>query len=226
MEQKFAVNQQLELLNQAVTEFKEEPHTPEVITQYWQTLWKIWGERVGLSFTVPSCDRTAEEIRQLEKEGRKLVYVPDELASQENRYLLGEIFSKMQGDFVKRGNLITNLITNESKQGGWFDIEASLDSPNLGIAEKSLEDQFREQGRVGQRLSTYMIGSQEAKLLTGHYFDEKTASYLPGSRYKGLVVVMYCGVLGRLNDLWPLDPPQGSLSSSRWGSRSEKSKKA
>lgn len=212
-------NPSLGSLEEAVKKFNEKPHTPEAVTSYWQTLWEIWGEKAGLSLSIPSCDRTAEEITQLEKEGRKLVYIPDELASQENRHLLGNIFPEMQSHSVKQDN----FVTNESNQGGWLDIEASLDSPNLNTREKDLENQFKKQGKVGQRLNVFIVGSQDAKLQTGHYFDENTASRLLGSRRGGRVVDARSRVDGSLRVYWGLRP-QGRAS--YWGGRSEGSKKA
>jgi hypothetical protein len=209
----------LNLLGQAVKEFKEKPHTPEMVTSYWQTLWKVWGEKAGLSLTIPSCDRTRKEITRLEKEGRKLVYVPTEVASQENRHLLGRIFPEMQSYSVKKDN----PVTNESNQGGWFDIEANLDSPNRNTKENDLKNLFEKQGKSGQRLNTFIIASQDAKLQTGHYFDENTWSRLVGSRSAGRVVDASFGVLGRLRVHWSLGP-QDHFSS--WGGRSEGVKKA
>lgn len=209
----------LGLLEQAVKEFKEKPHTPEVVTSYWQTLWNAWGEGANLSLVVSPCDRDTEEIKQLETEGRKLVYVPNELASQESHHILGSIFPQMQSHSIEKDN----SVTNESSQGGWFDIEASLDSPNLDTKEKDLENLFKKEGKAGERLNTYIIGSQDAKLQTGHYFDEKTVSRLLGSRYWGHVVIASFHVYGHLDVSWYL-PSQGRAS--RWGGRSEGAKKA
>jgi len=214
-----AEKSQLGLLEQTVKEFKEKPHTPEMVTSYWQTLWQVWGEKAGLSLTVPLCDRTTEEISQLEKEGRKLVYVPTEVASQENRHLLGRIFPEMQSYSVKRDN----PVTSESNQGGWFDIEANLDSPNRNTKEKDLKNLLKKQGKSGQRLNTFIIASQDAKLQTSHYFDEETWSRLLGSRHGGHVVGADFGVSGGLGVDWDLGPRRHNSS---WGGRSEGVKKA
>ena len=208
----------LGLLEQAVREFKEKPHTPETVTKYWRTLWSVWGEKAGLSLTVPPCDRTVEEIKQLEKEGRKLVYVPEKLASQESRHLLGNIFPDMQSHSVREGN----PVTNESSQGGWFDIEASLDSPNLNTTEKDLRNKFKREGRDGQRLNTHIVGSQDAKLQTGHYFDENTWSRLLGSRVDGHVADARFHVDGGLHVYWRLGPQSHD---SHRGGRSEGAKR-
>ncbi len=204
----------LELLEEAVKKFKENPQLPEIITQYWQTLWKVWGERVNLSLMIPFCDRTTEEIKQLEKEGRKLVYVPGEVASQENRHLLGKMFPEMNDPSVRKDN----FVTNDSNQGGWFDIEASFDSPNVNVKEKDLEYQFNKKRKAGQRINTYIVGSQDAKLQTGHYFDENNWSRLLGSRGDGRVVRVLFHVNSGLDVRWGL-VSRGRLS--RWGGRSE-----
>lgn len=166
------------IIEQAVRNFKERSHTPEVVTEYWQIVWKVWGEKVGLSLTVPACDRSIEEIKQLDAERRKLVYVPDHVASQKNRYILGKIFPQRPSFAVEENNHVANV----SNQGGWFDIEASVRAPNTGTNQKGLEKRFKEQGKVGQRLNTYIIGSQDAKLQTNNYFDENVWSRLPGTR--------------------------------------------
>lgn len=209
----------LRLLEQAVEEFKEKSHTSELVTSYWQTLWRVWGERADLSLTIPLCDRIAEEINQLEKEGRKLVYVPGEVASQENRHLLGQMFPEMNQPSVRKGN----FVTNESNQGGWFDIEASLDNPNVNITERDLENRFKKQGKAGQRINTHIVGSQDAKLQTGHYFDENNWSRLLGSRGDGRVVRVLFRVDSGLDVRWGL-VSRGRLA--RWGGRSEGVKKA
>lgn len=207
----------LELLEQAVKEFKEKPHTSEVVTEYWRTLWSIWGKKVGLSLTIPACDRTAQEIEQLEEEGRKLVYVPDELANQENRRLLARIFLDLQPSSVT-----INSVTNESSQGGWFDIEASPDSPNMNTKEEDLKTQFKKQGKVGQRVNTYIVGSQDAKLQAGHFFDEDTISRLLGSHSEKSVVLARFSERGHLFVDWRLRPQE---SGSLLGGRSEGVKK-
>ena len=213
-------NSSLSLLKQAVREFKENSHTPEVVTQYWQTLWQVWGERADLSIAVPPCDRTVEEIEHLEKKGRKMVYVPEEVASQENRLLLGDMFPEMESHAVKKGNHVNNI----SNQGVWFDIEGSIDSPNTDTTEKDLASLFKEQGVRGQTLNIYIVGSQDAKLQTGHYFDENNnMSRLLSSRGGELVVSANFHVDGFLGVHLGMGPGGHDLV---WGGRSAGSKKA
>ncbi len=206
-------------LRQQLQEYKSQPHTPELVTATWQTVWQSWGERVDLKLPVPSLDRTPEELVELEKNGNMLVFVPDRLASQEGRHLLGEIFPEMRSYSVEKGN----PVTNEHNRGGWYDIEKSLDVPHTNTTEKEAKKIFDKQERNGQRLNTYIIGSQFSKLTAGHYFDESTYSRMPGSRREGRVVGALFNPSGDLSVRPYWDPRFRGRS---LGARSEGVKKA
>lgn len=164
-------------------EYKKSPLTPEIVNTTWKTLWAEWGKRVNLTFKVPSCDRTSEELSQLQKENRAVLFIPDNV----NLVMLGKIFPQMRSWAVQEGT----TVADEQSKGGSIDIEMDLDSPNRNTTESQARDLIKSQGRDGQRLKTYIIGSQFSKLLTGHYFDEKTWSRLPGSRSGGGMVDAY-----------------------------------
>lgn len=190
-----------DLLSQSLAEYKNKSHTSEFITSHWQTLWKVWGERVNLSLDIPPCDRTEEEVKQLEEEGRKLIYVPQQLSVQKDRHLLGQIFPKMSSYSVEENN----PIGNETNAFGWLDIETSIDSPNVNSTEEELKQLFKSQKREGLDLNEYIIGSQHAKLTKGRYFDEGlTLSRLLSSRDEGRVVHAYFFSDGRLRVRWDL----------------------
>lgn len=167
-----------------IHEYKTYPHTPELIDKTWQALWKIWGERVEHVFSVPDCDRTEEELKELEEEGRGIILVPNEIYTKEGLILLGRIFQRMRSWAVEVGT----TIENDYNEGGCIDIETGVDSPNMDIPQEGLEGLFTPSGRKGQRLATYIVASQFSKLLTGFYFDGKTSSQLLGSRSGGNVV--------------------------------------
>ncbi len=89
---------------------------------------------------------------------------------------------KMQSWSVSQG---TSVINGDNK-GGSIDIEMDIDSPNRNTNEKQTVDMLKKEGRKGQRLATFIIGSRFSKLLTDHYLDEgSTLSRLPGSRSEG-----------------------------------------
>lgn len=61
-----------------------------------------------------------------------------------------------------------------------------IDSPNRNTNEKQAMDILKKEGRVGQRLATFIVGSQFSRLLTDRYLDEgSTFSRLSGSCGEG-----------------------------------------
>ena len=171
-----------DLLAGAILEYKRGPLTPELVTSTWQTAWKVWGDSVEHTFDVPYCDRTSEELAALKSEGRGVVLTPDEIYTPEGLILLGRIFPRMRSWSTEAGTTVTNEVSN----GGSIDIEMSVDAPYRtaqGYTEQELIDKIASDARQGQRLATYIVGSQFSKLLTGKYFDQgDTWSRLPGSR--------------------------------------------
>lgn len=192
----------ISLLNQAIGEYKNSSHTPELVTQIWQILWQAVGERIELKLTTQPVDRSALEIEDVEANGNGMILVPAEVATQQTRDLLGQAYPKMASYSTKKDN----PITNEGKQEGWFDIETTIDAPNLNTRENDLKKLFKSQGREGQNLTQYIVGSQFSKLTIGYYFDENTASRLLGSRHEGRVVFAYFPRGGRLSVDWDLQP--------------------
>lgn len=186
----------------AIQEYKTQPLTPELVNKTWQTLWKVWGEKVGRAFDVPTCDRTEPELAELKESGKAVVLIPDEFYTSEGLVLLGRIFPKMQSRTVSEGT----TITNENNRGGCVDVEMDFESPNRGTTEEQAREILESQGRKGQREATYIVTSQFSKLLTGHYFDENTWSRLPGSRLAGYVINAYFYSNGGLRVGSGLDP--------------------
>lgn len=195
-----------DLLRAAIQEYKDQPHTPELITRVWQTIWGVDGQKAGLVIEVSVCDRTQEELVKLEQEGRMLVYVPPELSTQENRHLLGEMFPKMKSYSTEKGN----PVTSEPNQYGWVDVEANVEAPNTNTNEGKLRSLFASQGREGVSLNSYIIASQFSKRVEGKYFDEGlTWSRLLGSRLGRWVVsalFLRFNSDGRLRVCWVLLP--------------------
>lgn len=173
-----------QVLRRAIQELKTSPNRPELVTAYWRAKMAVDGKRAGVDISVADCDRTAEEIAELREKGRTLVYLHPELATQKGLVTLGRMYPGMQSWATREGT----TIVSESNSGGWLDIESALESPNLGTREQQAMDIFKSQGLGGQRLSTYVLGSQASRDLTGHYFDESSWSRVSGSRYGSRVV--------------------------------------
>lgn len=180
-------------LQSIVKEYKTQPHTPELVTRFWQTFLGASIEAQRLDITVPtvSCDRTQKELEVLKKEDK--MWVPETKLTYAQ---LGMIFPKMESYAVAENSLIKDEFEQDAKG---VDVEMSIDSPNRNTTQKGLEDFFKSQGRNGMRLSTFVLSSQASKSLTGHYLDENTWSRLLGSRGKGSVVSALFYPDGKLN---------------------------
>lgn len=205
------------LLKSPVAEYKSQPHTPELITNFWQTFLDTSIKTQGLDIPVPavSCDRTQVELEALKKEGR--MWVPEARLTYPQ---LGLVFPKMGSYAVQKDSPIKDEFEQDVKG---VDVEADLDAPNRSTTQKDLENLFKKQRRKGMRLSTYVLASQASKLLTGHYLDENTVSRLFGSRGGGDVVHASFGADGRLGVFWALYPLRRDPGI---GGRSEGVKKA
>lgn len=206
-----------QILKDIAQEYNTRPHTPELVTRFWQTFLESSIKIQGLDIPVPvvSCDRTSGELEALKKENR--MWVPEAKLTHPQ---LGQIFPKMQSYAVQKDNTITDEFGQDAKG---VDVEADLDAPNRITTQKDLEKLFKSQGRKGMRLSTYILTSQASKILTGHYLDENTWSRLLGSRSGDYVVDASFGSDGSLRVHWDLSPERRSPS---LGGRSEGVKKA
>ena len=176
-------------LDQIAKEFNSQDHTPEVLSQTFQAIWQVRGELVGASYEVTPCPYTQEQLADLEANGKRVGYLPTELATQETRHKLGEMFPKMGSHSVKEGN----SVANDENPSGWFDYEAAIDAPYLDTKEKQLMDRIKKDGRTILSLNQYIVAGQDSKLFTGHYLDEYKPNEFStwvraGSRFVGRIV--------------------------------------
>lgn len=198
-----------DLLQQAVQEYKTSPHTSELVDRTFQTLWGVWGARVGHSFNVPNCDRTAEALEALRAEGRGVLLEPDELYTREGLILLGRVFPNMQ----RWSDDEYATIVNEYDGGGCIAVEMTLAAPyrpKRGYTEQQLNHAIAADGRKGQRLATYIVLGQFLNEVTGHYPDEKTWSRLLGSSVEGSTLLARFYPNGGLRVYSALDPQDRS----------------
>jgi len=171
-------------VEQAVKEYQSKPYTPELVTQVYQTIWQERGKLVGAIYEVPPCPYTQEELTALEQQGKRAGYLPKELATQENRHLLGKMFPNLKSYGVQ----VNNNVTNDENPSGWFDYETGMDAPYLDTTEKQLIERIAKEGRKLLSLNQYIIASQDNKLFTGPYLDEEATWTRLGSRHEGCVV--------------------------------------
>lgn len=197
-----------DLFNLMLIEYKQNPHNPETVTQTFQAIWRVRqgmlrAERVDLEFSVPECPYTEEQLKHLERLGRRVGYLPEELATQASRHLMAKIWPQMGSRSVQEGNTVTNGVN----RSGWFDYEAQVGAPHLDTTEDSLRKAVKKEERLGMNLNEYIIASQDSKLLTGKYLDEAlTWIRLLGSRDKGDVVRVGFDADGYLAVGWNLHP--------------------
>jgi len=162
----------------AIEDYRSKLHTPELISNTWRLIWRAWGYKLNLLIKTPDCNISQTELTELENQGLMLVYIPPKLAAPEDVFLLNALFHLNNNPLMYKNLNYQNINNN----GGWYDIEKSIDAPNANMNEAELIGLFIAKKRDPQRFNTYVIGSQASKLLTGNYFDEKTHSLIIGSR--------------------------------------------
>lgn len=164
------------LLKKAIENYKNSSHSPESEREYWQDRWRAY----GLEIDVPPCDITQEQLKELEGKERKLIYIPEifnKLTTPEGLTLLGKMHPKMAFLPYKSADIV-----NESEVSGWVEVEDSPIVPKRDTTNVQLQEQFKEEGRLGMNLQAYIIASQEHKDRTGKYFDEGYFSRLSATK--------------------------------------------
>ncbi len=207
-------------LVRAISEYTTGLLTPELVDATWQTIWNSWGNNLGgHRFEVPSCDRSALGLEELKQQGKHVLLVPDKVMTPEGLVLLGKLIphKSAPSGILWRESAIREII-NYDNRGGTIDVEMG-DNPNPNLTETELKRLFDEQGRTGQRLATYIIGSLFSKLLTGKTFDSNFhSSRLIGSSYDNHAIGVICAVDGTIVIVPDLD---GRIAMPHLNGRSE-----
>ena len=179
-----SVQSELDPLTSVIEAYKNQPRTPELVTQTHQAIWQARGELIDETFDVPPCTYTQKGLEKLKKEGKRVGYLPPEVATQAGRHKLGEMYPEMGSYSVQEGN----PVTNDYSPSGWFDYEVSIDAPYLDTTEDQLLERTRENGRKLLSLNQYIVAFQDSKLFTDHYLDEKSTWVRVASRNDGRMV--------------------------------------
>jgi len=170
----FPTSKQSLSLELATKEYKNNPNSPEALTQFMCSFWAEAGQKTGKTYTVDNFPLIAEEIKERTKKGQMAIFVPAEVRMVD----LGKMFPEMGELAVQKVNSAVDTVGNS----GWVWIEPFINAPNTDTTQEQLEDKFKKEGRQGQSLRSYIVGGQISKLLTGKYFDEGiTWSRLLGS---------------------------------------------
>lgn len=194
-------------LEQAITEYKRDIRTPELITTYWQAKLRIDAERAGLKIRieVPPCNWTEEEIRRPMKEikGNDVLGIMVPVVDIITLPVLGKMYPKMRSYTVEENTPVKDI----HKTKGWVKVYASIDAPNRNTSQSKAEKFAKQQGYLGQREVTYIVAAQASKDFTDQYLDQgATWSWLPGSRSDAKVVIASFLPGGRLFADWYLFP--------------------
>ncbi len=190
----------------AVLEYQTQPHTPELLSRTFQAIWQARGAEIGVTFEVTPCTYTQEELDEIEKQGRRIGYLPSELATQSVRNKLGEI-APVTGSYSVQKD---NLVTNDENPSGWFDYDASIDAPYLDTKEGQLVQRVANDGRKLMSLNQYIVAGWDSKLFTGRYLDEGSTWARVGSRDGGRLVYVRFDPDGHLRVNWFLRPDDHS----------------
>lgn len=171
------------------TEYQSNQHTPEFLTSTWQTIYTVWSKDQNLGIEeIPPCDRTLEEIQELENKGRMVFYLPQELYEWGNGYFL-----ETRKANAEHRNFVSTL-KDVNKLHGWLDIDAGADASYMGTSEAELKEIIEPEGRVGANVNAYVVSSIFCKKVSGLYLDENgTKSRLLGTTMNnnGAVIFYY-----------------------------------
>ena len=151
---------------QLLEEASEKDNPSQALTEGFQELWNLWGEKVDIQVNVPPCDRTKEEILALKEMDRMLIYIPPEFSSHKDLDLLMTIFPRIASEMKIFGEDLENL----SFQSGWLDVESANELPNKNFSPERLK-YLANAKREPQTLNTYIIASYVSKILSGEFFE-------------------------------------------------------
>ncbi|MCL4386897.1 hypothetical protein M1307_00690, partial [Patescibacteria group bacterium] len=137
---------------------------------------------------VPNLKIARDSYRRVIARGRRVVYMPQELAAPDKIPILCQTFGfRLPDDFDP------NLFENEADQWGWYHVEGSAATPNFPSNQKDIDVMYEKLGVEGQTLNTYLLASAHNWIANRRHFDQaiKTRAILTGSIYKGYPIGVY-----------------------------------
>jgi len=177
-------------MGSAILRYNTEFHTPELITETWQSAFDLWVANAAekglrlLDIEVPMLEKEQDVLEKpINDVPTMMMFYPAELEGKSGLLSLGKIFPALH---------ITNKentdIQNVKGDPGWLNVEAALNSPNLNSTEYQLEEYFNNLGRIGMNLNMYILLSQFMKLIRGKFIDTKRGSRLLSTTDEGRVI--------------------------------------
>lgn len=152
--------------------------TPELVTDFYRSFWEKKRMDAGLweGLHVGECDRSEEELKELNKVERGVIVLPREIKGEMGLVLLNKMFPEMQNESLKE----ESDVRDGFDKTGCVDVEMDLKSREVMSSPKGVSESLLSEDRMGMRLSTYIVASQVSKELTGCYFDEWNGQGKPG----------------------------------------------
>lgn len=166
---KVEITRREEKLNQSVGEFKTEKHTSKLVKQVWEDYWSMWSSHSGRAITVSQPDVNTREVEEIENGGEMLIFVPEEVSSDDSRRQLMEglgINHIHFEDGLGYSSGISKLdnYKNLSKQSGWLKTESGSETPNQGIGLEAMRE-LEKDGKGPMTFNTYIVASSFSNLV-------------------------------------------------------------
>lgn len=180
---------------------------PAEQTALQREIWRERGDRVGAHYDVPPCPYSDTELAAVATDGRRLGYLPPELASQHARHLLAALFPLLRCYAAHPGNAFPNT----TDRVGWFDYDAGVDAPYLDLDESSLRSELAAAGRDLLSLNQYIVASEDSHRLTGRYLDERRTWSRIGTIVDGRTIAVRFDGPEMAEGLGDEEPVAGSL---------------
>ncbi|WP_432825530.1 hypothetical protein [Dactylosporangium sp. CA-092794] len=183
------------------------PKSPDELTDTFRAIWSARGAAISWTFDVPPCPYDPGHLADLTASQRWVSYLPPELATPANRRLLAAIFPSMRSYAAHPDN----AFTNDGDRSGWFDYDAAIDAPYRGTEEPQLVERLAKEQRTLLSLNEYIVASQDSKVFTGRYLDERSTWARIGSRLDGRLVAARFDGSEIAEGLGNEEPVDGSL---------------
>lgn len=207
-----------------VKRYRREPRGLKLINEFWGGFYGVLGDIIGHSYQSPVCNLPQKYIDKAESRGGEFLLLSEDVFTADGLARLSKVFPfRITWTWDKKE---FGKIFHSSERGGCVEIETQLNTPFMipgGRDEFDLRHKIESLGLLGQRLPTYIIGSEFIRLVVGHHFDENmTISRLLGSYYcKGKKREFLSATYnnsGECIDILRCDPYKKDTN---WGGRSE-----
>lgn len=169
---------------QVLRDYKERPHTPQLVGAFHAVFFKGIAERAGVDLVVNPFEESQRALSEHERNGDMVIYIPDEVAK--DRALLMKLFPEYKNHYALKDG---NPFKDDVILSGYGYTESSIDAPFTRTTEEQLETELKKRNRVGLNITGDFLAGQVSKAISGKYLDqERTWARLLSSSEDGRVV--------------------------------------